>query len=211
MRSIAATLIGFVMALGSGAVVHSVSHLLAAGLGAGIALNFTPVGLFLDIAIAVAASLLFLGLLLVKIVVSISTILVFIGMPLAVVFSLPLSMVGGGIVAGVYWISVGSLLYTGELVGREVQVLDARLADFIVHFVPRDLRVYQVATLVELHELPEVEAGHVSAVAVGLAAVDVLRAVGSGSSAAEGYSPSPTGTRATRRVDPDGSTMSIAQ
>ncbi len=71
--------------LGSGAVVHSVSHLLAAGLGAGIALNFTPIGLFLDIAIAVAASLLFLGLLLVKIVVSISTILVFIGMPLAVV------------------------------------------------------------------------------------------------------------------------------
>ena len=71
--------------LGSGAVVHSVSHLLAAGLGAGIALNFTPIGLFLDIAIAVAASLLFLGLLLVKIVVSISTVLVFVGMPLAVV------------------------------------------------------------------------------------------------------------------------------
>ena len=71
--------------LGSGAVVHDVSHLLAAGLGAGIALNFTPIGLFLNIAIAVAASLLFLGLLLVKIVVSISTILVFIGMPLAVV------------------------------------------------------------------------------------------------------------------------------
>ena len=47
--------------LGSGAVVHSVSHLLAAGLGAGIALNFTPIGLFLNIAIAVAASLLFLG------------------------------------------------------------------------------------------------------------------------------------------------------
>jgi hypothetical protein len=71
--------------LGSGAVVHSVSHLLAAGVGAGIGLNFTPIGLFLNIAIAVAASLLFLGLLLVKIVVSISTILVFIGMPLAVV------------------------------------------------------------------------------------------------------------------------------
>ena len=71
--------------LGSGAVVHSVSHLLAAGIGAGIALNFTPIGLFLNIAMAVAASLLFLGLLLVKIVVSISTILVFIGMPLAVV------------------------------------------------------------------------------------------------------------------------------
>jgi len=71
--------------LGSGAVVHSVSHLLAAGLGAGIGLNLTPVGLFVDIAIAAAASLLFLGLLLVKIVVSISTILVFIGMPLAAV------------------------------------------------------------------------------------------------------------------------------
>jgi hypothetical protein len=71
--------------LGSGVVVDSVSHLLAAGLGAGIGLNFTPVGLFLDIAIAVAASLLFLGLLLVKIVVSMSTILVFVGMPLAVV------------------------------------------------------------------------------------------------------------------------------
>ena len=71
--------------LGSAAVVHDVSHLLAAGLGAGIALNFTPIGLFLNIAMAVAASLLFLGLLLVKIVVSISTILVFIGMPLAVV------------------------------------------------------------------------------------------------------------------------------
>ena len=71
--------------LGSGAVVHSVSHLLAAGLGAGIGLSFTPIGLFLNIAIAVAASLLFLGLLLVKIVVSISTILVFVGMPLAVV------------------------------------------------------------------------------------------------------------------------------
>ena len=71
--------------LGSGAVVHSVSHLLAAGLGAGIALNLTPIGLFLNIAMAVAASLLFLGLLLVKIVVSISTILVFVGMPLAVV------------------------------------------------------------------------------------------------------------------------------
>jgi hypothetical protein len=71
--------------LGSGAVVYSVAHLLAAGLGAGIGLNFTSVGLFVNIAIAIAASLLFLGLLLVKIVVSISTILVFIGMPLAVV------------------------------------------------------------------------------------------------------------------------------
>jgi hypothetical protein len=71
--------------MGSGPVVHSVSHLLAAGLGAGIALSFTPIGLFLNIAMAVAASLLFLGLLLVKIVLSISTILIFVGMPLAVV------------------------------------------------------------------------------------------------------------------------------
>jgi hypothetical protein len=71
--------------MGSAAVVHSVARLLAAGLGAGIALNFTPVGMFLNIAMAVAASLLFLGLLLVKIVVSISTILVFIAMPLAAV------------------------------------------------------------------------------------------------------------------------------
>src|SRR3984885_7813842 len=44
--------------LGSGAVVHSVSHLLAAGLGAGIGLNLTPVGLFVDIAVAPAGSLL---------------------------------------------------------------------------------------------------------------------------------------------------------
>jgi len=71
--------------LGSGTVVHSVAHLLAAGVGAGLALNFTPIGLFLNIAIAVAASLLFLGLLLVKIVVSISTILIFVGMPLAAI------------------------------------------------------------------------------------------------------------------------------
>ncbi|MGA2014792.1 MAG: hypothetical protein ABSH51_30290, partial [Solirubrobacteraceae bacterium] len=56
-----------------------------AGLGAGVALQFTPVGLFVNIALAVAASLLFLGLLLVKLTVSISTILVFVGMPLAVV------------------------------------------------------------------------------------------------------------------------------
>jgi hypothetical protein len=71
--------------MGSGNVVNNTARLLAAGLGAGIALNFTPIGLFLNIAIAVAASLLFLGLLLLKIVVSVSTILVFIGMPLAAV------------------------------------------------------------------------------------------------------------------------------
>jgi len=69
--------------LGSGSVVHSVSHLLAAGLG-NAALG-GPLGMFLEIAIAVIASLLFLGLLLLKIVVTVSTILVFVGMPLAVV------------------------------------------------------------------------------------------------------------------------------
>lgn len=71
--------------MGSGSVVNNTARLMAAGLGAGIALNFTPIGLFLNIAIAVAASLLFLGLLLLKIVVSVSTILIFIGMPLAAV------------------------------------------------------------------------------------------------------------------------------
>ena len=70
--------------MGSGAVVHDVSHLLAVGLGASV-LSMPVLGLFLMIAMAVAGSLLFLGLLLLKIVVSISTILVFVGMPLAVV------------------------------------------------------------------------------------------------------------------------------
>ena len=71
--------------LGSTAVVDQTARLLAAGLGAGVALSFTPIGLFCNIAIAVAASLLFLGLLLLKVVVSASTILVFVGMPLAAV------------------------------------------------------------------------------------------------------------------------------
>ena len=71
--------------MGSTAVVDQTARLLAAGLGAGVALSFTPIGLFCNIAIAVAASLLFLGLLLLKVVVSASTILVFVGMPLAVV------------------------------------------------------------------------------------------------------------------------------
>ena len=61
------------------------ARLLAVGLGAGVSLNVTGVGQFLHIAIAVTASLLFLGLLLVKLVFSISTVLVFVGMPLAAV------------------------------------------------------------------------------------------------------------------------------
>ena len=71
--------------MGSTAVVDQTARLLAAGLGAGVALSFTPIGLFCNIAMAVAASLLFLGLLLLKVVVSASTILVFVGMPLAAV------------------------------------------------------------------------------------------------------------------------------
>ena len=71
--------------MGSATVVDQTARLLAAGLGAGIALSFTPIGLFCNIAMAVAASLLFLGLLLLKVVVSASTILVFVGMPLAAV------------------------------------------------------------------------------------------------------------------------------
>ena len=71
--------------MGSATVVNQTARLLAAGLGAGVALSFTPIGLFCNIAMAVAASLLFLGLLLLKVVVSASTILVFVGMPLAAV------------------------------------------------------------------------------------------------------------------------------
>ena len=71
--------------MGSATVVDQTARLLAAGLGAGTALSFTPIGLFCNIAMAVAASLLFLGLLLLKVVVSASTILVFVGMPLAAV------------------------------------------------------------------------------------------------------------------------------
>ena len=41
-----------------------------------------------------------------------------IGLPLTVVFALPLSAVGGGIIAGAYWMAMGSLLYTGNLTER---------------------------------------------------------------------------------------------
>jgi hypothetical protein len=71
--------------LGSGTVTDDSARLLAAGLGAAGALNLTAIGVFLNIAIAIAASLLFLGLLLLKIVVSVSTVLLFVGMPMAIV------------------------------------------------------------------------------------------------------------------------------
>jgi hypothetical protein len=71
--------------LGSATVTDDSARLLAAGLGAAGALNLTPIGVFLNIAIAIAASLLFLGLLLLKIAVSVSTLLLFVGMPMAIV------------------------------------------------------------------------------------------------------------------------------
>ena len=76
--------------LSSGITEKEVANLLGAGLGGAVAVGATSgftagFGLFLTIAVAVAASLLFLGLLLLKIVVSISTILLFVGMPFAAV------------------------------------------------------------------------------------------------------------------------------
>ena len=71
--------------LGSASVTDDSARLLAAGLGAAGALNLTGIGVFLNIAIAITASLLFLGLLLLKLVVSISTVLLFVGMPMAIV------------------------------------------------------------------------------------------------------------------------------
>jgi hypothetical protein len=71
--------------LGSASVTDDSARLLAAGLGAAGALNLTGIGVFLNIAIAITASLLFLGLLLLKLVLSISTVLLFVGMPMAIV------------------------------------------------------------------------------------------------------------------------------
>jgi hypothetical protein len=73
--------------LGSGTTVHDVAKLLQVGLAGGIGVTAlsSVVGLFLGIAVAVIASLLFLGLLLMKIIVSVSTILLFVGMPFAAV------------------------------------------------------------------------------------------------------------------------------
>jgi hypothetical protein len=64
--------------LGSGSVIDDTSRLLALAFAAGIAFNV------LSILIAPAAAVLFIGLLLVKIAVSMTTALVFVGVPLAV-------------------------------------------------------------------------------------------------------------------------------
>ena len=53
----------------------------------GVGLGFLGVGLFVSIVMAVVASVLFLGLLMMKVVLAISTVLVFIGMPIAIVLS----------------------------------------------------------------------------------------------------------------------------
>ena len=71
--------------LGSGSVTKDSANLLAIGVGAGVGLGFLGVGLFVSIVMAVVASILFLGLLMMKVVLAISTVLVFIGMPIAIV------------------------------------------------------------------------------------------------------------------------------
>ena len=71
--------------LGSGSVTKDSANLLALGVGAGVGLGFLGVGLFVSIVMAVFASLLFLGLLMMKVVLAISTVLVFVGMPIAIV------------------------------------------------------------------------------------------------------------------------------
>ena len=54
--------------LGSGSVTKSSANLLAVGVGAGVGLGFLGVGLFVSIVMAVVASILFLGLLMMKVV-----------------------------------------------------------------------------------------------------------------------------------------------
>ena len=71
--------------LGSGITTQEVAKLLEAGLAGTVVGSVSGIGLFLGIVVAAAASLLFLGLLLMKIVVSLSTILLFVGMPFAAV------------------------------------------------------------------------------------------------------------------------------
>ena len=73
--------------LGSASVTKSSANLLAVGVGAGVGLGFLGLGLFVSIVMAVVASILFLGLLMMKVVVAISTVLVFIAMPIAIVLS----------------------------------------------------------------------------------------------------------------------------
>ena len=73
--------------LASGSVTKASANLLAVGVGAGVGLGFLGVGLFVSIVMAVVASVLFLGLLMMKVVLAVSTVLVFVGMPIAIVLS----------------------------------------------------------------------------------------------------------------------------
>ena len=73
--------------LGSGSVTKTSANLLAVGVGAGVGLGFLGVGLFVAIVMAVVASVLFLGLLMMKVVLAVSTVVVFVGMPIAIVLS----------------------------------------------------------------------------------------------------------------------------
>jgi hypothetical protein len=73
--------------LSSGSVTKASANLLAVGVGAGVGLGFLGVGLFVGIVMAVVASILFLGLLMMKVVLAISTVLVFVGMSIAIVLS----------------------------------------------------------------------------------------------------------------------------
>src|SRR3954464_736790 len=71
--------------MGSGSVTDDSARLLGARLAAARGLSLTSMGPFLMVAMAVLASVLFLGLLLVKLVLSVSTVMVFVAMPAAVV------------------------------------------------------------------------------------------------------------------------------
>jgi hypothetical protein len=71
--------------LGADSVVKPSAELLAAGLSTAMGPASSPVGLFLGLLIAGVASVLFLGLLVLKVAVSVSTLLVFVGMPLGIV------------------------------------------------------------------------------------------------------------------------------
>ena len=48
-----------------------------------------------------------------------------IALPFAQVFALPLSVVGGGLVAGAYWVTVGYLMYAGALERRADNMVPA--------------------------------------------------------------------------------------
>jgi hypothetical protein len=45
-----------------------------------------------------------------------------VGLPLVQVFALPLSMFGGGLIAGAYWVAVGYLMNQGALEGSNRQI-----------------------------------------------------------------------------------------